>query len=321
MAARHPELVVIRRADNGGQTAACLDGLARARGPYVVFLDADDYLLPHCLASHVAVHLSSRVHVGFTSGDMLQMVDGQVVLGTNASSCNFIAAGAASKPARGKPAAPRRDLLRPTALDALRGTAPTRSPTASTSCRATSAIGRGRRPAAIASVAMRSISSATPKVSPPSRRRPISISPWPSTPSTAASSSTSRCSPTGSTAPTSSPTGRSCRVASASRASAAPAPPPLARRLLVDQLVGRIERLYPETWMAQTLLATLARIDTTIEDMGPWRGRSYAARAIARRFEPVAATVGRRPALLFMLRRAPRRLKLRLFLEHNRPAA
>ena len=120
MAARHPELVVIRRADNGGQTAACLDGLARARGPYVVFLDADDYLLPHCLASHVAVHLSSRVHVGFTAGDMLQMVDGQVVLGTNASSCNFIAAQAASKPARGKPAGPRRDLLRPLALGDLR---------------------------------------------------------------------------------------------------------------------------------------------------------------------------------------------------------
>ena len=82
-AGRHPSLQVLRRDTNGGQTIACCEGLARTRGPYVIFLDADDYLLPHGVASHVAVHLSSREHVGFTSGDMLQIVDGAIVVSTS----------------------------------------------------------------------------------------------------------------------------------------------------------------------------------------------------------------------------------------------
>ena len=82
-ARRHPSLQVLRRDTNGGQTVACCEGLARTRGPYVIFLDADDYLLPHGVATHLAVHLSSREHVGFTSGDMLQIVDGAIVVSTS----------------------------------------------------------------------------------------------------------------------------------------------------------------------------------------------------------------------------------------------
>lgn len=82
LAERYPSLRVIERAGNDGQTAAMLDGLAMSDGAYVVLLDADDILLPHAIETHVRVHLSSRVHVGFTCGDMLQMVDGQVVLTT-----------------------------------------------------------------------------------------------------------------------------------------------------------------------------------------------------------------------------------------------
>jgi glycosyltransferase involved in cell wall biosynthesis len=73
---------VIRRADNGWQTRAALEGFAVSAGPYVIFLDADDLLLPSCVETHVFVHLSLRVHVGFTSGDMLQVSGDQVVLGT-----------------------------------------------------------------------------------------------------------------------------------------------------------------------------------------------------------------------------------------------
>ena len=103
--AEHPALRVVRRATNDGQTAACLDGLAQTHGPYVIFLDADDYLLPDAVATHIAVHLSSRVHVGFTSGDMLQVVDDRMVLSTNEGAATFITGGKTV----------RRDLLRPPA--------------------------------------------------------------------------------------------------------------------------------------------------------------------------------------------------------------
>ena len=73
-------VAVIRRERNDGQTPASLDGLARARGAYVIFVDADDLLLPRCVETHVYAHLSLRAHVGFTSGDMLQVADGQVVV-------------------------------------------------------------------------------------------------------------------------------------------------------------------------------------------------------------------------------------------------
>jgi glycosyltransferase involved in cell wall biosynthesis len=77
---RHPETIVIRRARNDGQSPASLDGLAASHGSYVIFLDADDFLLPGALDLHVLAHLSMRAHVGFTSGDMLQVQGDQVVL-------------------------------------------------------------------------------------------------------------------------------------------------------------------------------------------------------------------------------------------------
>lgn len=73
-------VTILRRARNDGQTPASLDGLAASKGQYVIFVDADDLLLPGCVAAHVYAHLSLRAHVGFTSGDMLQVVDGQVVV-------------------------------------------------------------------------------------------------------------------------------------------------------------------------------------------------------------------------------------------------
>ncbi|MCI0598113.1 MAG: glycosyltransferase family 2 protein, partial [Beijerinckiaceae bacterium] len=82
LAARHDNLKVIYRDQNAGQTRAALEGLAASTGPYVIFLDADDFLLPDCVETHIFVHLSLRVHTGFTSGDMLQLANDQVVLGT-----------------------------------------------------------------------------------------------------------------------------------------------------------------------------------------------------------------------------------------------
>jgi glycosyltransferase involved in cell wall biosynthesis len=80
--ARHPQAKIIRRAANDGQTPAALDGLVASSGPYVIFLDADDMLLPQGVETHVFVHLSLRIHVGFSSGDLLQLSGDQVVLGS-----------------------------------------------------------------------------------------------------------------------------------------------------------------------------------------------------------------------------------------------
>jgi glycosyltransferase involved in cell wall biosynthesis len=80
--ARYAEVKIVCRADNGGQNRAALEGFSASTGPYVIFLDADDLLLPNCVETHVFVHLSLRIHVGFTSGDMLQLSGDQVVLGT-----------------------------------------------------------------------------------------------------------------------------------------------------------------------------------------------------------------------------------------------
>lgn len=90
---RHPRAKIIRRPANDGQTPAALDGLAESTGPYVIFLDADDMLLPHGIETHIYVHLSLRIHVGFTSGDLLQLSNDQVVLGSEAAFNRTICAG------------------------------------------------------------------------------------------------------------------------------------------------------------------------------------------------------------------------------------
>ena len=87
---RFPALRVIRRAANDGQTPASLDGLAACSGHYVIFLDADDYLLPACVETHVFVHLSMRMHVAFTSGDMLQVAGREVVVATGEESSRYL---------------------------------------------------------------------------------------------------------------------------------------------------------------------------------------------------------------------------------------
>jgi len=103
IAGRYPQATIIRRAANDGQTPASLDGLKVASGAYVIFMDADDVLLAHAIETHVFVHLSLRVHVGFTSGDMLQVVGDQIVLGTGEELNRYVRSG------RGR----RRDMFRP----------------------------------------------------------------------------------------------------------------------------------------------------------------------------------------------------------------
>jgi glycosyltransferase involved in cell wall biosynthesis len=68
----HPEIIFIQRCSNDGQSAASIDGFRSSSGQYVVFVDADDWLLPEFVRTHVFVHLSARIHVGLTSSDMFQ---------------------------------------------------------------------------------------------------------------------------------------------------------------------------------------------------------------------------------------------------------
>jgi glycosyltransferase involved in cell wall biosynthesis len=77
----YPTLKIVRRQTNGGQSAAFRDGFEASSGEYVVFLDADDYLLPTCVATHVFVHLSLRTPVGLSSVDMIQSWGDRVVTG------------------------------------------------------------------------------------------------------------------------------------------------------------------------------------------------------------------------------------------------
>ena len=65
---------LLRRQENGGQMEAFRDGLAQARGVFVMMLDADDVLLPDFLAAHVSAHLGTKA-VGFTSSNQYQ-IDG-----------------------------------------------------------------------------------------------------------------------------------------------------------------------------------------------------------------------------------------------------
>ena len=101
--ARHPALRTIMRDRNDGQTAASLDGLKASRGAYVIFADADDLLLPHCVDAHVLTFLSLRAHVGFTSGDMLQIQDDQIVVSTGEDFNRYIRSGKGAKPTDVRP--------------------------------------------------------------------------------------------------------------------------------------------------------------------------------------------------------------------------
>jgi len=86
----HPQIKTIFRRENGGQSLACKDGFEASSGQYVIFLDADDLLLPQAVETHIYTHLSLRVPVGFSSVDMVQSVDGQLVLGTRQCMSDYV---------------------------------------------------------------------------------------------------------------------------------------------------------------------------------------------------------------------------------------
>ncbi len=96
--AQYPEAKILWQKENGGQSLASMDGFAASSGEYVIFLDADDYLFATFVEIHVFVHLSLRIPVGFSSGDMLQAVDSRMVLGTLAFLSEYVRSGRGKSP-------------------------------------------------------------------------------------------------------------------------------------------------------------------------------------------------------------------------------
>lgn len=101
--ARHPQVAIVAHAENLGQTAAFHTGFAASSGAYVVFLDADDMLLPNFVETHIFVHFSLRTAVGFTSSDMLQSTNNGVVRTSWSAFGEFIASGRGMRKERLRP--------------------------------------------------------------------------------------------------------------------------------------------------------------------------------------------------------------------------
>lgn len=70
---------VVLRETNGGQMEAFRDGMALAKGTFVMMLDADDLLLPDFLATHMEVHLGRKA-VAFTSSNQYQINEHEEII-------------------------------------------------------------------------------------------------------------------------------------------------------------------------------------------------------------------------------------------------
>ena len=306
---RHPTLQVFRRATNSGQTQACIEGFQRSRGPYVVFLDADDFLLPHCIATHIAVHLSSTVHVGFTSGDMVQVADGQMVLGTGEAIATF----------RREKTPERTDLLRPSAIAHQFLQLGGLHELASAMSNHVQLVPRKHK-----------IWSWAPTSRNCFRRDALQL--FLDTPGLPALTSQTDlflvlginavCGSLlieeplfayrlhGSNVFSSRPQLNGLLNFDVKRGSHQAA---LARRLIIDQLSGHVARFVQEPWMKWHLFTILRLLDSRIS-AGDWRGSSYAGRAVASNFTAVAAAVGWPAAMQFVLARLSWFRKLKMML-------
>lgn len=69
----------IRLDENVGQSEACRRGFAATRGEFVVFMDADDLLLPDFLKTHLFALACCQLGVAFSSSSMIHMYDGQAI--------------------------------------------------------------------------------------------------------------------------------------------------------------------------------------------------------------------------------------------------
>jgi glycosyltransferase involved in cell wall biosynthesis len=80
IAARYPGVRCVRQSHQG-VAAARNHGLTESQGPFVIFLDADDRLLPHAVESGIRA-LTARPHIAFVAGKPRDIAgDGRVIRG------------------------------------------------------------------------------------------------------------------------------------------------------------------------------------------------------------------------------------------------
>jgi len=95
---QYPGAKIMQRTENGGQSLASKEGFEASSGEYVVFLDADDYLLSAFVETHVFVHLSLRILVGFSSSDVIQASGSRMVVGTVGYLSEYVRSGRGKSP-------------------------------------------------------------------------------------------------------------------------------------------------------------------------------------------------------------------------------
>lgn len=77
------KLAVVRNESAQGQYSAMRHGLHAASGQFVIFVDADDLLGEDFVATHVACHLSERVHVAMSTSDQWLIDKDGFLVGVN----------------------------------------------------------------------------------------------------------------------------------------------------------------------------------------------------------------------------------------------
>jgi glycosyltransferase involved in cell wall biosynthesis len=86
----HPQFTFHRLPTNLGHLGGALWSLRHLTGEFITFLDADDVLFPHYLASHLQAHLAIRSSAGFTSSNCVEMnADGEILTGGNCNMYHF----------------------------------------------------------------------------------------------------------------------------------------------------------------------------------------------------------------------------------------
>jgi hypothetical protein len=77
-----PRFSYVRNETNLGQLGAQAIGLSHSRGSFIVFLDADDLLMPHFIERHVFIHLNTSFPVAFSASDQI-VIDGNGAIVAN----------------------------------------------------------------------------------------------------------------------------------------------------------------------------------------------------------------------------------------------
>jgi glycosyltransferase involved in cell wall biosynthesis len=60
---------LVASSTNGGQMSGFIKGFRQTKGAFVVFVDADDFLFPDFLETHLKAHLNSRISAGLSCSD------------------------------------------------------------------------------------------------------------------------------------------------------------------------------------------------------------------------------------------------------------